>query len=132
MGAEMQTGAKLVTSVFEDPGNDLLKNSVLIGEFEENFASIGESIDPDPFLLGSSDIGNLSYHMPVLHPMVKTAAEGAALHTDEFKDQGKSDTAYSGMINGMKAVLMTAVRIFADPDFLQRAREEFQRDTKGL
>ena len=105
---------------------------MLIGEFEENFESIGESIDPEPFLLGSSDIGNLSYHMPVLHPMVKTAADGTALHTDEFKDQGKSDTAYSGMINGMKAVLMTAVRIFADPDFLQRAREEFQQDTKGL
>ncbi len=131
-GAALQTGAKLVTSVFEDPGNDLLKNSVLIGEFEENFESIGESIDPEPFLLGSSDIGNLSYHMPVLHPMVKTAADGTALHTDEFKDQGKSDTAYSGMINGMKAVLMTAVRIFADPDFLQRAREEFQKDTMGL
>lgn len=131
-GAALQTGAKLVTSVFEDPGNDLLKNSVLIEEFEKNFESISESIDPEPFLLGSSDIGNLSYHMPVLHPMVKTVADESALHTDEFKNQGKSDTAYSGMIIGMKAVLMTAVRVFAEPDFLKKAREEFQKDTKGL
>ncbi len=38
-------------------------------------------MDHEPFLLGSSDIGNLSYEIPVLHPMVKTADDGLALHT---------------------------------------------------
>lgn len=132
MGAALQTGAELEVSVFEDPGNDLLKNTLLIGEFEKNFESLGEKIDPEPFLLGSSDIGNLSYHMPVLHPMVKTAGEGTTLHTDEFLNYGKSDVAYQGMINGMKALLMTAVRVLEDADFLQNVRSEFKEKTRGL
>ncbi|MCK5093654.1 MAG: M20 family metallopeptidase [Spirochaetes bacterium] len=131
-GAALQTGAELEISIFEDPGNDLLKNSTLIKEFEENFESLGEKIDPDPFLLGSSDIGNLSYKIPVVHPMVKTADEGIALHTDKFLKFGKSDTAYRGMAAGMKSILMTAVRILMDPDFLKRIKNDFKENTRGL
>ena len=131
-GAALQSGAELKISIFEDPGNDLLKNSTLIKEFEENFLSLGEKIDPEPFLLGSSDIGNLSYKIPVVHPMVKTADEGIALHTDEFLKFGKSDTAYHGMAAGMKSILMTSVRILMDPDFLKRIKNDFRENTRGL
>lgn len=131
-GAALQTGAELEISVFEDQGNDLLKNTALIEEFEQNFASLGETIDPEPFLLGSSDIGNLSYYMPVLHPMVRTAVEGCALHTEEFLSYGKSDVAYNGMLTGMKAVLMTAVKVLMDTDFLSRMKDEFAENTRGI
>jgi amidohydrolase len=131
-GAALQTGAELEILEFEEPGNDLLKNFALIDEFEENFSSLGATIDPEPFLLGSSDIGNLSYHIPVLHPMVQTASEDSALHTDEFMKQGKSKTAYEGMFNGMKAIIMTGVRLFLDKVFLEDAKEQFREGTKGL
>jgi amidohydrolase len=131
-GAALGTGTQLEISVFEDPGNDLLKNSYLIRDFEENFRSLGETIDPEPFLLGSSDIGNLSYHMPVVHPMVCTAPEGCALHTEEFLQYGKTDTAYHGMITGMKALLGTGVRILMDHKFLENIKAEFRESTKGL
>ncbi|KPJ88570.1 MAG: hypothetical protein AMS17_04965 [Spirochaetes bacterium DG_61] len=131
-GAALQTGAELEISVFEDPGNDLLKNRHLIQEFEENFESLGEKIDPAPFLLGSSDVGNLSYHIPVVHPMVKTAEDGCALHTQEFLDYGKTEVAYNGMIKGMKAILMTAVRVLLDKDFFQKTKAEFRESVSGL
>ena len=132
-GAALQTGTKLDISAFlEDPGNDLLKNSILVDDYEENFRSLGGKIEPDPFLLGSSDIGNLSYHIPIIHPMVKTAGDGCALHTDEFKKFGKSDIAHDGMIMGMKAVLMTGVKILMDAEFLENAQADFKEQTKGL
>ncbi len=131
-GAALQTGAELEIVVYEDPGNDLLKNTVLVEEFESNFESLGEVIDPEPFLLGSSDIGNLSYKMPVIHPMVKTGGEGYALHTDEFLKFGKTETAYHGMSVGMKSVAMTAVRALMDPGFLKKAKDDFNERTKGL
>ena len=131
-GAALQTGAELEISVFEDPGNDLLKNKVLIDEFESNFEALGEKIDPEPFLLGSSDIGNLSYKMPVIHPMVKTGEEGYALHTDEFLNFGKTETAYHGLSVGMKSIAMTAVRALVDPAFLQKVKDDFREQTKGL
>ncbi|MBE3037097.1 MAG: M20 family metallopeptidase [Candidatus Atribacteria bacterium] len=131
-GAALQTGAELTISVFEDPGNGLLKNSFLIKEYEENFESIGEKLDEEPFLLGSTDIGNLSYYVPVIHPMVKTAEEGCALHTVEFLNYGKTGTAYHGMMVGMKSIAMTAVRILMDGQFLKNVKEDFIENTKRL
>ena len=74
-GAALQTGAELTITLFEDPGNDLLENSYLINDYEENFLSFGEKLDDGPFPFGSSDIGNLSHYIPVIHPMVKTQKE---------------------------------------------------------
>jgi amidohydrolase len=131
-GAALQTGAELKISEFEDPGNDLLMNSVLIEDFEENLESLGEKLDPEPFLLGSSDIGNLSYKIPALHPMVKTAASDCALHTEKFLKYGKSDIAHHGISVGMKAVAMTGVRVLMDADFMKKIKDEFKEGTKGL
>ena len=131
-GAALQTGAELTITVFEDPGNDLLKNNFLIKEYEENFGLFGEKLDDEPFLLGSTDIGNLSYYVPVIHPMVKTAEEGCALHTVDFLNYGKTDIAYNGMMVGMKSIAMTAVRILMDGQFLKNVKEDFIENTKRL
>jgi amidohydrolase len=129
-GAALQTGAELTISLFEDPGNDLLENSCLINDYEENFLSFGEKLDAEPFLFGSSDIGNLSYHIPVIHPMVKTSEGNIALHTVDFMNYGKSDIAYNGMLTGMKSIAMTGVRVLMDPEFLKNVKEEFIKKTK--
>ena len=130
-GAALQTGTKLDISVFEDPGNDLLKNNYLVEEYEKNFKSLGQAMDKEPFLLGSTDIGNLSYFIPVIHPMVKTAEGDYSLHTEEFMEYGKTDFAYNGMIIGMKAVGMTGIRVLVDPEFLKNVKDEFEESTKG-
>lgn len=131
-GAALQTGAELTISVFEDPGNDLLKNTFLLCEYEENFKSLGQTLDSELFLLGSSDIGNLSYYIPSIHPMVKTSDSDFALHTSEFLNFGKSDIAHNGMITGMKSLAMTAIRALMDNEFLKNVKEEFENSTKGL
>ena len=127
----LQTGAELTISVFEDPGNDLLKNTPLVEEYNENFELLGQKLDKEPFLLGSTDIGNLSYYIPAIHPMVKTA-ENCALHTVEFLNFGKTDLAYKSMLDGMKAIGMTAVRVLTDTDFLKAVKKDFYENTKDL
>ena len=131
-GAALQTGAELSISVFEDPGNDLLKNMNLIFEFEKNFKSLGGIIDDKPFLLGSSDIGNLSYLIPILHPMVQTSKENHALHTEEFLSYGKTEIAYKGMILGMKSTALTAARILTDYKFLKAVKDEHEESVRSL
>ncbi|MHB1253754.1 MAG: M20 family metallopeptidase [Candidatus Humimicrobiaceae bacterium] len=123
-GASLQTGAELTISVFEDPGSDLLKNSYLNKEYEENFTSLGIKLDDDPFLLGSTDIGNLSYYMPAIHPMVKTT-ENCALHTVECLNYGKTELAYNGMLTGMKSIGMTGIKVLIDSEFLKNIKKEF-------
>jgi len=131
-GAALQTGAKLKVTVFEESFSDLLKNTNLVSEYERNFVSLGQDIDMEPFLLGSSDIGNLSYEIPVIHPMVKTAARDASLHTEEFLKYGKTEIAYEGMLTGMKSIALTCARLMVEPDFLKAVKEEFKASTEGL
>jgi metal-dependent amidase/aminoacylase/carboxypeptidase family protein len=131
-GAALQTGTELEISEIEDPGNDLLVNRALVEDFEKNLESLGEKIDPEPFLLGSSDIGNLSYKIPAIHPMVKTAGDDVALHTDELVKYGKSDVAHHGLLKGMTAMAMTGVRVLMDSAFLADIKDGFKHDTKGL
>ena len=126
-GAALQTGAELtVTSLFE-PGNDLLRNSPLLREYEENFGALGGALDSEPFLLGSSDIGGLSYALPAIHPMIQTAEAGLALHTEAFAKMGKSEVAFGGMTMGMKALCQTAVRTLLDPEFLAQVKNDFSK-----
>ncbi len=131
-GAALQTGSELEINVFDDSCNDLLKNNTLIAEYERNFLSLGGEIDSEPFLLGSSDIGTVSYEMPVIHPMVKTSGDGIALHTQEFLKCGKTDIAYNGMMIGMKSMALTGARVMLEPEFLRAIKEEFEASTKGL
>ena len=64
--------------------------------------------------------------------MVKTAEEGCALHTVEFLNYGKTETAYHGMMVGMKSIAMTAVRILMDGEFLKNVKKDFMENTKRL
>ena len=131
-GAALQTGAELEINVFDESCNDLLKNNTLIAEYERNFISLGGKIDSEPFLLGSSDIGNVSYEIPVIHPMVKTSDSGLALHTKEFLKCGKTDIAYEGMMLGMKSMALTGAKVMLEPEFLKAVKEEFEASIKGL
>ncbi len=124
-GAALQAGAELKINVYEGPCKDLLNNVALIGEYADNFTSLGGHLNQDKMLLGSSDAGDLSYYIPVLHPMIKTAGSGASLHTEEFLGYGKSSAAYESMMLGMKAIALTAARAMLDKDFLDSVKTGF-------
>jgi len=124
-GAALQTGADLEISKLQEGGVDLLENKALIEEFKKNFKSLGGDFDSRPCVLGSSDIGNLSYVIPVIHPMVKTSGDDCALHTVEFLKYGKSGKAHDGMILGMKAMALTAARAFLDDGFIKSVKSDF-------
>lgn len=125
-GAALAAGAELKTSIYEGPCKDLLSNSALIEEYTNNFISLGGYLNQDQMLLGSSDAGDLSYFIPVLHPMIKTAGSGAGLHTEEFLGYGKSSIAYKSMMLGMKAIALTAARAMLDKDFLDSVKADFK------
>jgi amidohydrolase len=127
-GAAVQTGAKLKIERTGIGGNDLHQNELIIREFEDNFSSLGGKLDRGSFLLGSSDIGNLSYVIPLIHPVIKTADEDYALHTVNFLNYGKTETAHDGMMTGMKALALTAARIMIDSDFMEAIKDEFRSE----
>lgn len=56
------------------------------------------------FQAGSSDIGNLSMQIPVIHPMIAISDNSPALYTEEFAEAILSESGYFGMKNGAKVI----------------------------
>jgi len=78
-------------------------------------------------VVGSTDMGNISYLMPGIHPMIKTAPEGTAIHTEDFARYAVSEEADRSVVHGAKVMAMTVVDCWTDPSVLAAAHEEFAR-----
>ncbi len=129
-GAALCTGAKMT---FEEVGLTYRSRKVnkTLGEaFIENLKIIGEPIRPRPpgGGLGSSDIGNVSHEVPTIHPYVGIAEEDIASHSKEFAESSISEYGQEKMLVAAKALAMTAIDVYTNPELVERMKEEFKGD----
>ncbi|MBK1784825.1 M20 family metallopeptidase [Prauserella cavernicola] len=80
---------------------------------------------PD-FLTGSTDLGNLSYRMPAIHPMIAISEPTAALHTVEFAEAAGSAAGERAVADGALGLALTAVDYLADGRLRAAVHEEFE------
>jgi metal-dependent amidase/aminoacylase/carboxypeptidase family protein len=66
-------------------------------------------------LAGSTDMGNVSYVLPAIHPVIGIGA-GSATHTPEFTAFAASDDALAALLDGAKAMAMTVLDYLGDAD----------------
>ena len=74
---------------------------------------------------GSSDVGNVSQKIPVIHPYLQIAPRGTPGHSPEFRDAAASPRAQQAMIRIAHGLSRTAADLFIHPALLARARAEF-------
>jgi metal-dependent amidase/aminoacylase/carboxypeptidase family protein len=74
---------------------------------------------------GSTDMGNVSYLVPSIHPMLAVAPAGVSLHTPEFADHARSAAGDRAVIEGAKVMALTAIDVWTSPDLRERMRREF-------
>ncbi|MBW0115855.1 M20 family metallopeptidase [Pseudonocardia abyssalis] len=75
------------------------------------------------FLTGSTDLGNLSFRMPAIHPMLAVA--DAALHTAEFATAAGSPAGDRAVRDGALGLALTAADYLADADLRDAVHAEF-------
>lgn len=108
--------------------DNMIPNPVLAESFEANLRRLGREVqEPEPNeRMGSTDMGNVSHVVPSLHPYIAIADEGTAGHTEAFRDAAASERGHAGLIDGAKAMAMTAIDLFTDPELVARMRQTFQ------
>lgn len=111
-------------------------NEVLAGAYANNMAALGRTVtDPRTTghrVLGSTDMGNVSYLVPSIHPMVAVAPAGTPIHTREFAEYAGSEAGDRAVIDGAKAMAMTIVDLWTDPTLCERVNGEFARIPQGV
>ena len=80
-------------------------------------------------MIGSTDLGDVSWVVPTVQARVATHAIGTPGHSWQVTAQGKMPAAHKGMVHAAKAMAATALDLVADPALLSAAKADLQRRT---
>jgi amidohydrolase len=77
------------------------------------------------FLTGSTDLGNLSYRMPAIHPMIAVSEPTVALHTTAFAEAAGGPAGDLAVRDGALGLALTAADYLADGALRDAVHTEF-------
>jgi amidohydrolase len=130
--AAAATGCELELTADNDSYLDIRSNPVLAERCEWHLAAVG--LEPQPSIpwdrVGSTDVGNLSYAVPALHPEIAIIDEGVSCHTHEFREAADSERGYRALIQGAEALARIGADVVADAAVREAVRAAF-RDQPG-
>ena len=109
--------------------SDMRDNAAMVASFVENAERLGRTVsDPSVIgrkVMGSTDMGNVSYLVPSIHPMLQVSDPGVSIHTREFAEFAGGPSGDRAVLDGAKAMAMTAVDLWQRSGLLEAARREF-------
>ena len=108
---------------------DLNSNGPLSECFQRHAEALGREFGtPEQFGgAGSTDMGNVSYRVASIHPLLACAPAGIALHHPDFARWAASDLGDRAALDGAKALALTAADFLLDTGLQARVREAFAR-----
>lgn len=112
----------------ENPYADMVTNNTLAAMYVANSAGLGRNVTVPTSshrVVGSTDMGNISHLVPSIHPMIASASAGTAIHTVEFMRQSRSPLADRAVIDGAKAMALTAIDYWTNEQAQRAIAEEF-------
>lgn len=129
-GAAAMTGCGLELVWDQQPPYlPIRANHALAGRWAANQEPYGRTPLPPgvvpEFLTGSTDLGNLSYRMPAIHPMIAVSEPTVALHTIEFAAAAGSESGDRAVRDGAAGLALTAVDYLADATLREAVHAEF-------
>ncbi|CAB4890766.1 unannotated protein [freshwater metagenome] len=102
-----------------DPAySEMSDNDRLLSRYQENAELLGRPFaDPEVvgYVMGSTDMGNVSQVLPTIHPLIAVAPEGVSIHTPEFAAFACSDAGDGAVIDGATALAATVIDCWLDP-----------------
>ena len=127
-GGAKSAGCEIQIEWINEPYAEVLDNTPILDAYMKNSESIGRVIKAPigDGVVGSTDLGNVSHVVPSIHPMVKVAPEGTAIHTIDFEKWAKSEEADKGLLDSAKAMAMTVIDCWHNPSLLKQAKEFFR------
>ncbi|MBK0869178.1 M20 family metallopeptidase [Saccharopolyspora sp. HNM0986] len=78
------------------------------------------------YLTGSTDLGNLSFRMPAMHPMIGLEDPGLSLHTARFATAAGSAAGDRAVLDGAVGLALTALDYLADDRLRSAVHAEFE------
>ena len=75
-------------------------------------------------MIGSTDVADVSWAVPLVQLLTATLAIGTPFHTWQVTAQGKAPAAHKGMTHAARAMAICAQHLFTDAVLLNAAKAE--------
>ena len=108
--------------------SDLRTNGPMADLYAANATRVGRQPRAFDSVTGSTDMGNVSYLVPSIHPMIKVSPPDVAIHTRDFARWAASPEGDRAVLDGAKAMAMTVADLWLRPDVLDAAKRAFNED----
>ncbi|MEM7026283.1 MAG: amidohydrolase [Pseudomonadota bacterium] len=108
----------------EDVPNDLARMGMAVDPampLHESVVDLGVEGDT---VMGSTDVGDVSWSVPTVQAWVATHAIGTPFHSWQVTAQGKAPAAHKGMVHAAKIMAGTAVDCLNSPDLIEAAQAD--------
>lgn len=124
-GAAMATGTRVEISNYEYSFEDLVTNNTLSEAYVKNLKKLGVEDIGKGKAAGSTDMGDVSYCCPVIHPYFPISSNELIGHSVEFAAATQSEEAKKGLREAVLAMVMTGVDVIQDEELLGEIKKEF-------
>jgi amidohydrolase len=109
---------------------DLNTNWPLADRFQFHAETLGREFLPmdqgSKFGAGSTDMGNVSYRLPSIHPMLAVAPPNVVIHNPEFAKWARSEKGDAAALDGAKAMAMTAAEYLLSTELQKKTAQAFE------
>jgi metal-dependent amidase/aminoacylase/carboxypeptidase family protein len=127
----MATGCSCTHSWASVTYADMIDNGPMVDAYVANAARVGRVVE-DPrvvgrAVVGSTDMGNVSYLVPSIHPMIKVAGDGVPIHTADFAVWARGEHGDRAVLDGAKVMAMTVVDLWGSAALRDAVASEFGR-----
>jgi amidohydrolase len=128
---DLVNGAALATDTtaevtFSGGAKTMKQNTTLEARWIANAAAYGVVDEGPDANSGSTDMANVSWVCPTIHPELAIAPEGTPGHSIQFRDAAATPAADATTLLAATLVAQTAYELFVDPDLLAAAWREFR------
>lgn len=124
-GAALATGTEFCLRKVGRPYKAMFANNALARDFHRHIEDLGYPVEEPTVGMASTDAGNVSWEVPVLHPHIGITNMNVALHSRAFAEASRSELARPAMLAAAKALAAICLDLWTDPHFFQEVKEEF-------
>jgi len=129
-GCALATGADMELRELGEMYKTLVPNKALAEVFEMYARQLGFPCEPSPTGVASTDLGNVSWCLPVLHPHINVLGqERAALHSRQFVEKSTRPEARLAMLAAAKCLAAIAIDLGTEEELLTTVVREFSSRT---
>ena len=104
---------------------EISNNPTLAEKFGENWGALGASFDDIYDIRASTDMGNVSYAVPSIHPIYQIGSGSERNHTREFTAVTNTPEAHAETLVAAKAMAHTCIDVLTTDGLLEEIKKTF-------